>query len=258
MLRFEAIVVESWSLNDVDNGFVLQRLLVKNSICFSFAYFVGNKASTFGVVDDLPVAAAELSVRHAVEDEVDAGVGVCYQHHKDVDPERRLVVPVDHHRDGVRRPANAEYDEDNRQRLRQTHRRCTLEIPRRRLVRRSFDAAISHALLAHAHIAVDLEVTVRDEADGEADAGRREEDRVAVVGGAVPHAVERLLVVVVVAPAHEVGHFHQRADDPQSHCHQYAVAQCEDLVVARVVANVHVAVEAESIGSAQRLIGQCV
>jgi len=50
----------------------------------------------------------------------------------------------------------------------------------------------------------------------------------------------------VVAPADEVGHLHEEADQPDSDHHHRAVTGREDAGVASIVTDVHVAVDADS------------
>ena len=152
---------------------------------------------------------------------------------------RQPVIDVNGYDQRVRRPARHERDEDDEERTRQTHRDHSLLQAHRHAV-----GGRLHLPRAPQHVQVDLQVAHRDQRHREANTRCDEEERVGVVGGAVPDAAERLVVVDEVAPADEVGQHEQEGQRPEAANHQQAVAEAEQPRVRRVVTDVQVAVEA--------------
>jgi len=202
---------------------------------------------------EVVVSGAQAPVSEAVDEEIDAGVQVRELGRVQVNGQRKRVGLVRQQNDDVRRPADAESNEDD-----EDHLDLPDRLDDRRLgAPRSQTTAAAIARLQNAHLGAsdvheDAPVADDDDGEGKEHADGDVKQRVVVRPRAVPETLLRLVVERVRRPAGVARHVERQADHPRRGDDGETGATGEEAAVGGVVADVDVAVDADGADAEQR------
>jgi len=195
---------------------------------------------------EVAVAGTQALVGEAVDEEVDTGVQVSTQRRVEVDRPRKYVRLVGQQHDYVRRPADAESDEDD-----EDHLDLPDRLDNRRLSAPCSQTAaaamtpLHDAQLGSSDVDEDAPVTEDDDDERKEHSDGDVEQRVVVRPSPVPETLLRLAVERVCRPAGVARNVERHADQPRGDDHREAGAPGKEPTVGGVMADVDVAVDAD-------------
>ena len=199
---------------------------------------------------EVAVPGAQALVGEAVDEEVDAGVQVRDHRRVQVNRQRKTVELVQHENDGIRRPANAENDEDDDDHFDLPDRFHDRRLggPRSHAARAtaSATAGLKKAQFGSTDVNENVPVAEHNDGEGQQHADDDVEQGVLVWQRSVPETLLRLAVERVRRPADVAGNVERHTDQPRRGDDGEIGGTHEEATVGGMMADVNIAVDADT------------